>query len=456
MALTRIPARQTILVASIITYIYADAGLGKTSLSFTSKNPIVFDFDKGVHRAGKMRRGDTVRIESWTDVADIEKSDLEGIDTIVIDTAGRMIECIKTHLALNAKNRQADGSLKLKAHGVAGEIFRSWLERIKSYGMDVVLIAHAAEVDKGDSKIIRPDIGGKNQGELYKQADLMGYMTNVEGDTNKPVRIIDFVPNVAYLAKNSGNLGRVVVPDLAVATTYLADLINQAKEFINSMTEEQVKEMSDIDDLTNWTHDCELCENAEDLNAMVQRLDKEHSRYTSMRKLIAAAAKKLDVTADKEKGVYVDNAFVPPAEELVEQVKLSPEANAILTFIIESTLEADFVRAEQQIADLAKSDRQPLLNAIQNRRIELEGHTQEFDAPIQNQVQEQLDESIPPAFMDEMDYELKFVELKTVAEADALIKQIEDHPVKDERSRLLVKANRHRTTLLNQQQGNAA
>lgn len=454
MALNRISARQTILVTSIITYIYADAGLGKTSLSFTAKNPIVFDFDKGVHRAGKLRRGDTVRIESWLDVADIEASDLGGIDTIVIDTAGRMIECIKTHLALNAKNRQGDGSLKLKAHGVAGEIFRSWLERIKSYGKDVVLVAHAAEVDKGDTKIIRPDISGKNQGELYKQADLMGYMTNVEGETNKAVRIIDFVPNVAYLAKNSGNLGRVVVPDLMESTTFLADLIDQAKDFINSLTDVQVREMADIDDLINWKNDCELCEDAQDLNALASSIDKDHSRFQEMRVAMAARVKKLDVTLDRNTKQYFDNAFIPPTESITEQLPLSAEANAILTFIIQSTLEADFIRAEQQIADLAKSERQPLINAVYNRRVELEGQTQEFVAQEHDEVQES--EEVPACFLDESDYDIKFEQLETAAQADALIKQIEAHPVQDERSRLLVKANQHRKALLTQQQGNAA
>ena len=453
MALNIISARQTILVTSIIAYLYADPGIGKTSLAFTASRPLLFDFDQGAHRAGKMRRGGTVTVTEWSDVSSITAEDLVDVDTLIIDTAGRMLECIKANLAKNANNRQGDGSLKLKAHGAAGEIFRTWLTLIKSFGKDIVLIAHAAEAPKGDNIIIRPDIGGKNQGELYKQADLMGYMTNIEGKGNNPVRVIDFVPNVAYLAKNSGNLGLVTVPRLEDEPTFLADLLQQSKDFINSMTDAQVKEMADIDDLTNWGHDCELCENAEDLNAMVQRLDKEHSRYVPMKKAMMAKAKTLDVTLDKQLGVFNDNAFVPPAETLAEQIALSPEADALLTFIIQSTLEADLIRAEQQIADLAKSERQPLINAVHNRRLELEGQTQDFIAP--KQVQEQGPEDTPACFLEEIDYEAKFQLLANVAQADALIRQIEEHPVQDERERLLVKANRLRTDLLNPQ-GNAA
>jgi len=35
-----------------------------------------------------------------------------------------MLECIKTHLLLTANNRQKDGSLNLKAQGLANQTFK--------------------------------------------------------------------------------------------------------------------------------------------------------------------------------------------------------------------------------------------------------------------------------------------------------------------------------------------
>lgn len=453
MAIKIISSNEPIYVKTIILYIYADPGIGKSSLAFTASKTVLFDFDNGAHRTNELRRGETIPVEKWTDVAGLEKSDLDPFDSIVIDTAGNMLECIKVHLALTSSNKQGDGTLTIKAQGVAGQMFRDYLARLRGYGKDIILIAHATEDKKKDSVIIRPDIGGKNQGLLYRQADLMAYFTKVDGKEGKSFKILDFIPNTSHHAKNSGGLGTLEVPDLLNNATFLADLIQRAKDHMNNLTDAQVKELSDRDDLTNWKHDCELCENAQDLNELASRIDKDHSRFQEMRVAMAAQVKKLDVTLDKETKKYFDNAFIPPTEPLTEQLPLSPEADAILTFIIQSTLEADLIRAEQQIADLAKSERQPLINAVHNRRIELEGQTQEFIAP--EQVQKQGLEDTPACFLEEIDYEAKFQLLANVAQADALIRQIEEHPVQDERERLLVKANRLRTDLLNPQ-GNAA
>jgi hypothetical protein len=82
-----VSAAQTMRVNCLVAYIYADPGIGKTSLAYTAKNPILFDFDAGAHRSGKLRRGATVPVEHWLDVANIEACDVESYQSIVIDTA---------------------------------------------------------------------------------------------------------------------------------------------------------------------------------------------------------------------------------------------------------------------------------------------------------------------------------------------------------------------------------
>ncbi|EKU62840.1 hypothetical protein ACINNAV113_1109, partial [Acinetobacter baumannii Naval-113] len=39
--------------------------------------------------------------------------------------------------------------------------------------------AHASEDQNGDQIIYRPDLGGKNRNELYRIADVMGYLTTL-------------------------------------------------------------------------------------------------------------------------------------------------------------------------------------------------------------------------------------------------------------------------------------
>ncbi|HHB1600932.1 TPA: AAA family ATPase, partial [Acinetobacter baumannii] len=56
MAIPIITADQTLLVQAIIVYLYADPGLGKSSMGFTAEKAISFDFDRGAHRTGELRR----------------------------------------------------------------------------------------------------------------------------------------------------------------------------------------------------------------------------------------------------------------------------------------------------------------------------------------------------------------------------------------------------------------
>ena len=88
MPLNIVTATQPLTIDHLITFIYGDPGVWKTSLAFTAKNPILFDFDKGAYRA--VNRKDTVQITKWSEVATINANDLEGYDTIIIDTAGRL------------------------------------------------------------------------------------------------------------------------------------------------------------------------------------------------------------------------------------------------------------------------------------------------------------------------------------------------------------------------------
>lgn len=133
MALNIIPAEQPLNVQAIITYIYADPGLGKTSMGFTADKAISFDFDKGAHRTGELRRGAVVQVNTWSDVANLTLQDLAPYNTVVIDTVGAMLESIKTHLLLTANNRQKDGTLKLKAQGLANQLFKQYINSLISY-----------------------------------------------------------------------------------------------------------------------------------------------------------------------------------------------------------------------------------------------------------------------------------------------------------------------------------
>ena len=312
MALNIIPADQPLLVQAIIVYLYADPGLGKTSIGFTGDKAISFDFDKGSHRTGELRRGAVVQAKQWADVANLTASDLEPYNTIVIDTVGAMLESIKTHLMLNATNKQKDGSLKLKAQGLANNIFKQYVNSLIASGKDVVFIAHASEDQSGDQIVYRPDLGGKNRNELYRIADIMGYLTTVTTGEGKNARLISFRPCPTHHAKNAGGLGgdsgEVWVPDLKTNPTFLADLIKQAKDHINTLTPDQLATMKAQEDLQNWEQSCSEIQHAGDLSQLTESLDKSHAYYQSMRQIMLKKAKELGFTFDMNSSRWINPA----------------------------------------------------------------------------------------------------------------------------------------------------
>lgn len=389
-----ITASQVMRIKALIVYMYGDAGLGKSSLAFTADDCILFDFDAGAHRTGKLRRGATVPVEHWLDVANIEPSDVDDYKSIIIDTAGRAIDCIKAHLAENKDNRQRDGSLKLKAQGIANELFKNWIARIRSYGKDVIILAHAAEDKKGDDIIIRPDVGGKNRNELYRQADIMGYLTNTGGEKGGSIRMLNFRPSPSYHAKNSGGLGDVELPDLADNPRFLAELLQQSKDYINSLTDAQVKELQAIDDLENWKNECANCEDANDLNELIGKIDKEHRFFAEMRQAFAHVVKGLDVELDKNTGRYFDknapSQAVDPVTDEVAEAKPepvaqptveSPKVNMIeLLKKVTNAINLDTLKTVVGGIDksiLSDKDKETLNRAYQKRKAELQPLTNE-------------------------------------------------------------------------------
>ena len=316
MALNIIMPNQPLLVASIIFYLYTDPGLGKSSLAHTADKPVVFDFDKGQHRVDSvLRRGAVVQIPQWSAIENQTQSDFEPFNTIVCDTVGAMLDCVKTHLSKNKENLQRDGNLTIKAQGLANNLFIATVLKWLSYGKDVVFIAHATEQESGKDKIkvVRPDLGGKNLNMLYRMADVMGYMHASTDDHGNYERNIYFNPSNTHHAKNSGNLGemvqgpngminsgRVNVPDLMQNPTFLSDLIKSAKAHINTITPEQQAEIKAQADLANFNQMCSEANWASELNTLTKELDQESPYVKNMWVSIQLRAKELGSVFNKE------------------------------------------------------------------------------------------------------------------------------------------------------------
>lgn len=191
--------------STIKMLIYGQPGMGKSTLALSAPEPVMFDFDGGVNRVNKAFQCPTLQVQSWEqalDALDELKSGEVPFQTIVIDTAGKMLDFMSDYIMRNdSKMKMRDGSLALKGYGARKVMFIEFLKRVTLMGKNIVFVAHEKEDKDGDTRIVRPDMGGSSLGDLLKELDLVGYM-----QANGTDRAIYWSPQEKFYAKNTCNL----------------------------------------------------------------------------------------------------------------------------------------------------------------------------------------------------------------------------------------------------------
>jgi hypothetical protein len=285
-------AADQIKVERLNVCLYGPPGLGKTTLAFTAESPLLLDFDRGAHRAAN--RKDTVQVAAWGDVADMSAEDLEPYRTVIVDTAGRALDCLTADIIRRNPKAGRGGALTLQGYGTLKAEFVAWLKALNSYGKDVVLIAHMDEQRNGDDIIERLDVQGGSKGEIYKAADAMGRLTIREGK-----RLLNFSPTDAAFGKNPGQLQPLEIPHPDKDPAFLAGVIAKIKTRLNEATEEQTRaqELLEV-----WRIKIDGLNTADDFNAELANLKTAPKAAQS---LFASAAKAKGLKADKGAGAYV-------------------------------------------------------------------------------------------------------------------------------------------------------
>lgn len=187
--------------------IYGQPGIGKSTLALSAPAPLHLDFDGGVHRVRAEHLAPTVQIESWDNVIELmEKEDLSPFKTLIIDTAGKMLDFMSAYIiAKDSKMGRKDGQLALQGFGARKGMFQRFLAQAGMLGKHLVFVAHEKEEKDGETKVIRPEIGGSSGGDLIKDLDLVGYV-EARGKT----RTISFDPCEKFYGKNTCGLEPVI------------------------------------------------------------------------------------------------------------------------------------------------------------------------------------------------------------------------------------------------------
>ena len=295
MALRITKSADPIRVETLVACSYGVPGLGKTSTAFTCLRPLLLDFDHGAYRSAN--RGDTVQVESWDDVAAISLDDLSLFATVVVDTAGRALDCLSARIIQSDPKMGRGAALTLQGYGRLKSEFVGWLRMLTSYGLDVVLLCHADEQRQGDDLLERLDVQGGSKNEIYKSADVMGRLYLAGGK-----RMLNFSPTDTAFGKNPGQLPPLAVPDFSTDPKFLGDVLATIKGRLNSHVEAQTEAAKEQ---AAWSERLAPLTTPEQFTALI---GDSKSFSSPIKRMIVKAAKSQGCVLNPER-----TAFVPEA-----------------------------------------------------------------------------------------------------------------------------------------------
>lgn len=296
MALKITKASEPIEVKNITAALYAVPGVGKTTMGFTAEAPLLLDFDRGSYRAGN--RGDVVQIERWADVMGITQDDMKPYKTLVVDTAGRALDCLTAHIIGQNPKMGRGGALTLQGYGELKSTFVAWTKLVRSFGLDVVLLSHSDEQKDGDEIRERLDIQGGSKNEIYKASDCMGRIYLASGK-----RTLNFSPTDTAFGKNPAQFAPISVPDFTVEPLFLAGVIAQTKAALNKMSATQTAVSSTQ---AEWRDKINACDDLDQFDGMIEPIKAlDTSVRDTLKRLLVKAAKAKGYSFDKAAGHFV-------------------------------------------------------------------------------------------------------------------------------------------------------
>lgn len=295
MPLRIVKETEPITIETLTVGLYALPGIGKTSLAFTARKPLLLDFDKGAYRA--RNRKDSVPVGSWEDVAGMTQEDLAPYETIIVDTAGRALDFLSADIMAKTPKHGTGGTLSLQGFGALKSRFGSWLKLMKTFGKDVILLAHMDEKMEGDVTKERLDIQGGSKAEIYKSVDAMAKVY-VEGKHRK----LDFSPREGSLGKNPGQMEVLTIPSFTEQPEFLATVIDQIKASLNALSEAQTERAKTVE---VWR--AAIAE-VESVNGFNDLLGPAKAETPEIRKMLNDAAKAYGLHFDTKAGAFVEAA----------------------------------------------------------------------------------------------------------------------------------------------------
>lgn len=279
---------------------YGQAGMGKSTLALSAPKPLLLDFDGGVHRVNYGHQSPTVQIHNWKEANDVLTENLNEFETIVVDTIGKMMDYIISHVCNGGIPQIRDWN-KINAE------FSTFVRNISNLNKNIIFVAHRDTRKEGDDTVFVPALREKSYTAIVSELDLLGYL-----EARGTERVLTFNPTSRNDGKNTCNLpGVIQLPTVVdpsgkalpnnfmqtqVIAPYVANLqqrMDDAKKYEAVMIE--IKENIDLitDELS-----------ANDFISRINSFDHVGSSKVYASQLLAAKAKELGLSLNKTTKQY--------------------------------------------------------------------------------------------------------------------------------------------------------
>lgn len=271
----------------VIIVIYGSAGVGKTSLANTSRNPLLIDCDKGADRAAN-RAETTILAKNWDEILQ-DQNEINNASTVVIDTAKAVLDDFLTSYVI-ARDKRLETN-KLKMYGEIGDHFKRFVSKCREANVDIIIVAHAKEEKDGDLIKFSPDVTGQSKELVLRIADQVGYVSMING-----TRTIQFEPNDNRVGKNVAKLDDIQIPNntLPEFETCMADIIQTVKDEIQVITEEQLKA---VEIAQQYQKQIDEVSTADQMNTIVDAVNTLEKKLQSpIKKYMMARAKAIGIS----------------------------------------------------------------------------------------------------------------------------------------------------------------
>lgn len=238
-----IKAAEAIAVEHPVFLVFGQPGIGKSTLGYSTKEPLLLDFDKGAHRAANRR--DSLLIDTWADITELmaHPAALAEYAALTVDTVGRCLDLLTVDIIEHEPKKGVGGNLTQQGWGTLKTRFRTWIAALRVLGKDVLLLAHDKEDKDGDLRIVRPDIVGGSYSEVMKVADFIGYCYMSGRD-----RILDFSPTDRWIGKNPAGWLPFRLPPVEQAQRVLADLFDRGRAALGAISEVSISASHQVEE----------------------------------------------------------------------------------------------------------------------------------------------------------------------------------------------------------------